>query len=276
MNYGEREAARREKEMKDFSSDHYLCDLYEDDSVQECLVWKPKLSQKFTHEQEEQLLSLPKKKYLIPRGNLSSVHLCLGDLLFGHCFSLRSNVGDISTEQGWLAAKLSASLSTCARFSSISSLMTSCVRRSLIYPLHRHWMLALTVWKDVIQALLNLTDSFNATPGYYIFTQLYLSDYCSWLQTVPTSHLTSLASALKKGLESLTKENLELEIVELEEAARLTVLEEETESLVRGMERVEIKRQDQQRDSDDSSDDSDDSCDDSDDSSDDSDDSSDK
>lgn len=263
-----------------------MCDLYEDDSVQECLVWKPKFSQKFTHEQEEQLLSLPKKKYLIPRGDLSSVHLCLSDLLFGHCFSLRSNVGDISTEQGWLAAKLSASLSTCARFSSISSLMTSCVRRSLIYPLHRHWMLALTVWKDVIQlleagvipviqALLNLTDSFNATPGYYIFTQLYLSDYCSWLQTVPTSHLTSLASALKKGLESLTKESLELEIVELEEAARLTVLEEETESLVRGMERVEIQRQDQQRDSDDSSDDSDDSSDDSDDSSDDSDDSSD-
>lgn len=284
MNHGEREAARRNKEREEFSSDHYLCDLYEDDSVQECLAWQPELSLQFSPEQQEQLLALPKKKYLIPRSDLPAVHLSLADLLFGHCFAVRSSLGEISTEHGWLAAKLSASLSTCARFSSTATLMTSCVRRSLIYPLHRHWLLAVSVWRDVIQllqagaasviqALLSLTDRLGETAGYYVFTQLYVSDYCSWLQTVPASHLSSLAAALTRGLEGITKESLGLEIEELEEAARLTVLEEETEGLVRGMERVGIRlvAGDEAYDSDDSSVDSDDSSDESDDSSDESD-----
>ena len=169
---------------------------------------------------------------------LASVHLALADILYGHCFALRSSLGEVNTEHGWLAAKLSASLSACARFSSPSSIVRSCVRRALTYPYLRHYHLSTEAWKDVvgllragniptIQALLVLSESFTETPGYYIFNQLYLSPYCTWLQTVPPSHLSSLASAISSSLDKLSKASLGLDLEELEHAAKLALLEEE-------------------------------------------------
>ena len=168
---------------------------------------------------------------------LASVHLALADILYGHCFALRSSLGEVNTEHGWLAAKLSASLSACARFSSPSSVVRSCVRRALTYPYLRHYRLSTEAWNDVvgllragtiptIQALLVLSESFTETPGYYIFNQLYLSPYCTWLQTVPPSHLSSLASAISSSLDKLSKASLGLDLEELEHAAKLALLEE--------------------------------------------------
>ena len=185
-----------------------------------------------------QLLALPKKHYIVARSELASVHLALADILYGHCFALRSNLGEVNTEHGWLAAKLSASLSACARFSSPTSVVRSCIRRALIYPYLRHYHLATLAWNDVvdllkagniptIKALLALSESFSETPGYYIFNQLYLSPYCSWLQTVPPSHLSSLASAISSSMENLSKSSLGLDLEELEHAAKLALLEEE-------------------------------------------------
>ena len=165
-------------------------------------------------------------------------------------------------------------MSTCARFSSVSSCVRSCLRRSLIYPWLRNWELGLAVWRDVVllleagpvavvQALLALSDSFSDTPGYYIFSQLYIQDYCTWLQAVPAAHLTSLAAALARNLESVTKDSLGLELEELEEAARLTMLEEEEgelDGIVMGMEKVDVAKDetlDSDDDSEESSDDSD-------------------
>jgi len=207
--------------------------------IEEACQWQPDaVAEKFTTEQQEQLLALPKKHYLVTRTELASVHLALADILYGHCFALRSSLGEVNTEHGWLAAKLSASLSACARFSSPSSVVRSCVRRALTYPYLRHYHLATEAWKDVvgllragniptIQALLVLSETFTETPGYYIFNQLYLSPYCTWLQTVPPSHLSSLASAISSSLDKLSKASLELDLEELEHAAKLALLEEE-------------------------------------------------
>jgi protein SHQ1 len=240
MNHKEREAARLEKEDKEFDSDHYLADLMNADCVlEECLAWAPpELRQAFSPAEQEQLLALPKIRHQVARPDLASVHLALADILFGHCFALRASQGEVTTEHGWLTAKLSASLSACARFSSASGLVRSGARRALTYPYYRSWQLALAAWRDVvrllaagkapiIQALLGLNLALGEAPGYYIFSQLYVSDYCVWLQTVPAPHLASLAGVLARAVERLGKEDLGLELVELEEAARLTLLEEE-------------------------------------------------
>jgi len=240
LSHKEREEQRKEKEAVEFNPDHYLADLHEGDPmIEEACRWQPDaFGEKFTTEQQEQLLALPKKHYLVARTELASVHLALADILYGHCFALRSSLGEVNTEHGWLAAKLSASLSSCARFNSPSSVVRSCVRRALTYPYLRHYHLATVAWKDVvgllkagniptIQALLALSESFTETPGYYIFNQLYLSPYCTWLQTVPPSHLSSLASTISSSLDKLSKASLELDLEELEHAAKLALLEEE-------------------------------------------------
>jgi len=275
LTYRERDAAREAREAAEFSADHYLADLFSEDvAVEESLAWAAPAAAAaaFTREEQERLVALPRVRPLVARPDLAATHLALADLLYGQCFARRWHQGEASTEAGWLAAKLSPSLSSCTRLATPAALVRSCVRRALTYPYCRHWRLATAVWRDVvevleagtlptIQALLHLSTTFADTPGYYIFNQLYVTDYLSWLQALPPSHLASLAAPLTKALAALTKAQVGLELEELEEAARLTLLEEEegeVEQLARQLGRVEVGRAKEEDSDDDTSSDSDD------------------
>ena len=284
----ERETFRREKENGDFSSDHYLCDLY--DSVEEiracleqeapfrsCVTGEADLSSRlnvntrsevlaFSPEDQELMLGLPRKKVMVPPSSLASVHFGLADILYGHCYSLRV-LGQDCVEAGWTVAKLSASLSSLGRLTSAKEVLVTSMRRALCYPLYRHYDLAKRVWEDVItilrigtsavlKCLLSLIPTFNSSPGQYIFNQLYINDYAVWVQSVPASHLDSLGQALHKTLGKLTKDDMELELVELEQAAQMIIQEEEeakVKALTDSMSRASILNRDT-RDSDDDSD----------------------
>ena len=70
----------------------------------------------------------------------------------------------------------------------------------------------------------------------------------SWIQSVNPSHVTSLAEALDKIIPKLTKEDVGLELVEIEHAARLVMEEEEdgdeeaVSGLSKQMEKVSIAK----------------------------------
>ena len=284
----ERDNMRKEKEDGDFSSDHYLCDLY--DSVEEiqacleqeapfrsCVTGEADLSSRltvdtksellaFSAEEQELMLGLPRKKVIVPPPSLAPVHFGLADILYGHCYSLRV-LGPDCVEAGWTVAKLSASLSSLGRLTSARGVLVSSMRRALSYPLQRHYDLANRVWEDVItilhigtpavlKCLLSLIPTFNNSPGQYIFNQLYINDYAVWVQSVPASHFESLAQALHKTLVKLTKDDMDLELVELEQAAQMIVQEEEeakVKALTDSMSQASILNRDT-RDSDDDSD----------------------
>jgi len=295
MTQMEREVARKERELMDFSSDHYLCDMYDSvDEVEECLSYQPPYlasiigpiqasgpltinnthpSLSFTSSEQEQLLALPPKQMVVAPTLLPSVHLGLADLLYGHCYTARV-LGEDCVEAGWCCAKLSSTLSCLAKFSSPRHLVVTGIRRALSYPIYRNWDLAITTWRDVVlllkvgkaailKTLLSIMPALNATPGNYIFNQLYLTDYTTWIQSVPQSHMVSLAEAIERVLDRVTKDEIGFDLPELEEAARLTIKDEEDETLntlVTGFNKVTVK---QDTDSDDSDTDSDDDSDDS-------------
>eukprot|EP00092_Neocalanus_flemingeri_P037265 GFUD01040586.1.p1 GENE.GFUD01040586.1~~GFUD01040586.1.p1 ORF type:complete len:480 (+),score=203.74 GFUD01040586.1:44-1483(+) len=295
----EREEARQEKELRDFNSDHYLCDMFDSVAeVEECLSYQspllacvsgpltttgplsvdhqhPCLS--FTTSEQDQLLSIPPKQLLVTPSLLPSVHLGLADLLYGHSYTARV-LGLDCVETGWCCAKLSSSLSCLARFTSPRQLVVTGIRRALCYPLYRHWDIAIATWRDVVlllklgkvailKSLLSIMPALNSTPGHYIFNQLYVSDYTAWVQTVPEAHMVSLAGAIDRVLDRVTKEEVGFDLPELEEAARLTIQEEDEEGvdkLVDGIGKVTVTEGNDSDDSDTESDDS--SSDDSDDS----------
>lgn len=69
----------------------------------------------------------------------------------------------------------------------------SSVRRSLVYPLYRHIGLAEKVLQDVyilirlgkraiLKALLDMKYMFDHHDVYYIYSKIYLDDYCVWIQ----------------------------------------------------------------------------------------------
>merc|ERR1712105_478030 len=105
-----------------------------------------------------------------------------------------------------------------------------------------------------MKCLLSIMPAMNSTPGYYIFNQLYLNDYATWLQTVPESHMISLANTIERVIEKISKEDVGLDLPELEEAAMLTIQEEEksVQNLVAGLTSVRVS---EAKDSDDDSDD---------------------
>merc|ERR1712096_534675 len=215
----------------------------------------------FTSSEQEQLLSL-----------LPSVHLGLADLLYGYSYAVRV-LGQDCVETGWCCAKLSSTLSCLAKFSSPRQLVVTGIRRALCYPFYRHWDLAIATWRDVVlllklgkaailKSLLAIMPALNSTPGHYIFNQLYLADYTTWVQTVPEARMVSLAGAIERALDRVTKEEVGFDLPELEEAARLTIQEDEegVDWLVDGISKVHVTEGDDSDDSDtESEEDSDDS-----------------
>nr|KAF6476171.1 SHQ1, H/ACA ribonucleoprotein assembly factor [Rousettus aegyptiacus] len=77
----------------------------------------------------------------------------------------------------------------------------------------------------VLKCLLDIHKIFQESDPAYILNDLYISDYCVWIQKAKSKKLAALAEALKEV--SLTKAQLGLELEELE-AAALLVQEEET------------------------------------------------
>ena len=106
----------------------------------------------------------------------------------------------------------------------------------MCYPLYRHFKLAMKAYGEtikilqlgksaVLKCLLDIHKIFQENDPAYILNDLYISDYCVWIQKIKSKTLAALAEALKEV--SLTKAQLGLELEELE-AAALLVQEEES------------------------------------------------
>ncbi|XP_062567775.1 protein SHQ1 homolog, partial [Saccostrea cucullata] len=156
----DRRTMREDAETEKFDPDHYLADLYDDENIQQIMKYEPPwcfekekedTSKKieFTDEELHKMKGLPKKEYLLDEAMVTTLCLGLIDILFGYAYNFRINEGEDNVESGWTICKLSATLSWLDTFTSIEEVMRSCMRRSLCFPLYRHWQLSTTVLKDV-------------------------------------------------------------------------------------------------------------------------------
>ncbi|XP_011379308.2 protein SHQ1 homolog [Pteropus vampyrus] len=127
-------------------------------------------------------------------------------------------------------------LNTSQTWTNVHEILVSFGRRVLCYPLYRHFKLVTKACRDtikllqlgksaVLKCLLDIHKIFQESDPAYILNDLYISDYCVWIQKAKSKKLAALAEALKEV--SLTKAQLGLELEELE-AAALLVQEEET------------------------------------------------
>ncbi|XP_054719835.1 protein SHQ1 homolog [Uloborus diversus] len=238
---------RKDAELKRFDEEHYLADLYNDDEIQELMRYHPEWDDlydklqndpsknaddlvTFTTEEKERLRKLPSKEYLLEKSQAKMALLGLIDIIFAYAYDKRTTFDESTVESAWTINKLSATLSWLETFSSVPEVAVTCIRRSLIYPLFRHFELSLTVLEDVrkilllgrkyiIKCLLGTHQMFCASDPRYILNDLYITDYCVWLQTksCSTQRLVPLAEALGKVL--LTKGDIGLNLVDIESFA---------------------------------------------------------
>ncbi|KAL3170975.1 hypothetical protein MRX96_013876 [Rhipicephalus microplus] len=256
---------RLEAEEKHFSAEHYLADRYEPAGVEQVLAYEPpwrKLCSEgstddhlfcFTEEEKKQdaqsssqgiypFLVLLQKTHTLLKQLVVSLELGLVDILFAYAYNKRVTEGEDMVESGWNISKLSAT--PRLEFWSLEQTVRSCFRRCLIYPLYRHWALAQAVLGDVIEimqlgpryvlrCLLEIHGIFGHHDSRYVLNDLYITDYAVWIQSISPRHLQSLADAMK--LVKVRKADLDLDIPELEQGAKLAIAEAGTEEAASGL-----------------------------------------
>uniref|UniRef100_A0A8C0NIK9 Protein SHQ1 homolog n=1 Tax=Canis lupus familiaris TaxID=9615 RepID=A0A8C0NIK9_CANLF len=236
----ERRQKRLAAELAKFDPDHYLADFFEDEAVEQVLKYNPWWTDTYTEmmaslgksqeqenhaalvsfseEEKYQLRKFVNKSYLLDKRAHRQVYYGLIDILLAYCYETCVTEGERNT------------------WTNVHEILVSFGRRVLCYPLYRHFKLVMKAYRDtikilqlgksaVLKCLLDVHKIFQENDPAYILNDLYISDYCVWIQKAKSSKLAALAEALKEA--SLTKAQLGLELEELEAAAFL-VQEEET------------------------------------------------
>ncbi|NWW49658.1 SHQ1 protein, partial [Pedionomus torquatus] len=253
----ERRQKRLAAEADKFDPDHYLADFFEDEAIQHVLKYKPwwvdahkKMTDfkgeshqehdahtfvVFSEEEKEQLRKFTNKSYLLDKRSRHQVYLGLIDILLAYCYEICVNEGDKNVESAWNVRKLSATLCWLESFTSIDDVLVSFGRRVLCYPLHRHFGLVTRAFNDtvmilqlgkaaVLKCLLDIHKIFRENDPAYILNDLFITDYCIWIQKAKSKKLAALSESLQKS--TLTKSHVGFELEELEAAAVLVQEEE--------------------------------------------------
>ncbi|XP_021046642.1 protein SHQ1 homolog [Mus pahari] len=254
----ERRQKRLAAELAKFDPDHYLADFFEDEAVEQILKYSPWWNDahaemvaslgksqeqgdaaalvSFSEEEKYQLRKLVNKSYLLDKTAHRQVYYSLVDILLAYCYEVRVTEGEHNVESAWTIRKLSPTLCWFETWTGVHEILVSFGRRVLCYPLYRHFKLVLKAYRDtikilqlgksaVLKCLLDVHKIFQENDPAYILNDLYISDYCVWIQKAKSKKLAALTEALKAV--SLSKAQLGLELPELE-AAALLVQEEET------------------------------------------------
>ncbi|KAI9009958.1 protein SHQ1 [Phycomyces nitens] len=146
---------------------------------------------KFTPKEEALMRSLPNKEYLL--SNEKVTYLGLVDLMFAYSYNHRVSEGENTVESVWCVGKISPTISCLEQFTTLKDTIVACYRRVLSYPLYRSIALCEKVLQDVyvlfrlgkraiLKALLDMKDLFDHHDVYYVYSKIWLDDYCVWIQ----------------------------------------------------------------------------------------------
>ncbi|EGV64151.1 hypothetical protein PSN45_003742 [Yamadazyma tenuis] len=203
---------------------------------------KPKEAQEsvmgveFSKEQQQKMLDLPKKTYLISSSYKPELYLLIVSLLFAYHFDLRETEGDHNIESAWTIGKivpqfgaLDSKIVVGDSDTPIRATIITCIRRSLCFPLHRNYDLTMKVWNDVyynlrggkrlvVESLLDLKELFRFHDVYYVYDHIWLKDLVAWIlrDEVTEMSLRYLAHDVKREMEKVDKSVITFEKVDPE------------------------------------------------------------
>ncbi|CAO3609907.1 unnamed protein product [Cunninghamella blakesleeana] len=181
----------------------------------------------FSDKDQNIMRNLPNKEYLLSSEKVT--YLSIIDILFAYCFNHRICEGENNVESIWCIGKISSTLSCLEQFTTLKDVIITSFRRALAYPLYRNWDLCEKVLQDVyilfklgkraiLKAFLEMKDLFDHHDVYYIYSKIWLDDYCIWIQHSSDNVLRTLAHELHHF--KINRSDIEWDLEELEEVAR--------------------------------------------------------
>ncbi|KAK1232993.1 hypothetical protein PQX77_003907 [Marasmius sp. AFHP31] len=225
---------RRKKRLLDednkWDVEHYMADFAEDEYIQELLRWTHPNAESasdlgFTAKEKEAMLNLPKKEYIPTQEQTRNLYLTLITLLFAYAYDSRTTQHDPTPESAWTMCALTPAFSALdsAPYAStsrelslefqseeIEATLVAPYRRSLSFPLYRSFALAEKCRKDVasfltkgkravFRCLLEMKDVLDHHEVYYVYSKIWLDDYCVWIQSLASDEIIAqLGAAVDK------------------------------------------------------------------------------
>jgi hypothetical protein len=185
--------------------------------------------------------------------NPQSIYLGLVDILYAWCYNHRTTSGENTVESRWTIRKLSSSFSFLdvsknqkgkvsisvlffcplyffQTFHRLRDVIISGTRRSLTFPLYRHWNLSIKLWEDVIillklgkraliRCFLEIERIFESDDFGSYHSRLYIQDYCLWLQSDQAHNRVLYSLAKEISSFKIAKEEMGYPLAELEARA---------------------------------------------------------
>eukprot|EP00041_Stephanoeca_diplocostata_P010076 m.159924 g.159924 ORF g.159924 m.159924 type:complete len:631 (+) comp18008_c0_seq1:246-2138(+) len=212
-----RHAQRVAAENERFSIEHYAADYDGDDDgiLRELQAYQPKWKEwrnettqviAFSDVENEAMSRLPRKEIVV--SSTKAELLGLVDIIFAWAYDHRTTMGDHTVESAWTITTLSATLTFLVRHENVRAALTTAVHRALAYPLHRNWALIQQVLDDtklifawgkraILKCLLDCRDILIHDEVRHCLADLYLTDYCVWIQSVPEKAFDALATRVQ-------------------------------------------------------------------------------
>uniref|UniRef100_A0A7I4YIQ6 Protein SHQ1 homolog n=1 Tax=Haemonchus contortus TaxID=6289 RepID=A0A7I4YIQ6_HAECO len=235
----ERSAQCAERDSKAFDAERYLLDwLDPEDALQRAIMLDFGLKLEVDADDRQRLKDFPRKR--LPALSLQEqrlVSLSLIDIVFAFVYDSRINEWETCCETGWNITKLSPSLAFLCQWKSAKEAFVGGVRRSLCYPLYRNWDLSSKVVEDtkfVISrgrtALLHILCQVHGIligsgEFRYLFNDLFITDYCLWIQSVDETVLRWLQKSVADV--EIHKSDVGLDLEEIEIEGRMATLKVE-------------------------------------------------
>lgn len=183
----------------------------------------------FTDTEQELLLRLPRKEFLLPADSLDEKQVLGGlvDILISFAYEQLTTQGDSGVESTWTISILSPTLSWLDSNADLRAVVRSTVRRMITYPFLRQYDLAVRCVQEasdilkrgkrvVLRALLTLYRIVEKSETQYLLNALYIQDYCVWIQSVMNERLQQVSIELDAHIAAFTKSETGWALEELE------------------------------------------------------------
>ncbi|KAL0579976.1 hypothetical protein V5O48_002060 [Marasmius crinis-equi] len=244
----ERRSKRITHEDEKWDVEHYMADYAEDEYIQELLKWThphnagPSETE-FSEKENAMMLNLPKKEYIPTQEQTRNLYLTLVTILFSYAYDSRTTQCDPTPESAWTMCTLTPAFSamdpapytttprerdSALKFNEedIEATLAAPYRRSLSFPLYRSFALAEKCRKDVasflsrgkrtvFRCLLEMKDILDHHEVYYIYSKLWLDDYCVWIQSLASDEILSQLGSVF-GKTSVRKKSIGWDLEQIE------------------------------------------------------------
>lgn len=222
-----RPSLRKAAEDDKFDPDHYIADFLLEHEFQHVFEYSPR----DRTGDVAGLHFLPKREYLPDVDLLAAADLT--GILFASAYDERITSGERNVESAWTISRLSPSMSFLEQMKKPRDAALAAYRRSLVYPLYRNCKLsnivledlkslfdgdAETIRKRILNVLMELREKFEDDILLRLHCDLFIIDYCVWIQGVSDAIIERLSSDVK-GI-TIEKHELEWGLDILEERAR--------------------------------------------------------